>query len=54
MLDCCFTLITSTHQLERNMTKAQIWIAAFDEAMALGFTALQAGMIADRTVRNAA
>ena len=30
--------------------KSALWIKAFDEAMELGFTAMQAGMIANRTV----
>lgn len=34
------------------MTKQATWIKAFDDAMALGFTALQARFIADATVKQ--
>jgi len=29
-----------------------LWIKTFDESLAMGFTALQAGMIADNVVRK--
>lgn len=34
------------------MTNAALWVKTFDECIAMGFTALQAGLIANATVRG--
>ena len=38
---------------ETEMSKEQIWITAYDEAIADGFSAFQAGIYADAVVRSA-